>query len=158
MWRLSYGICRCAFSYTTQVVQVRLLLRVAQCTCTVCPIYIIPSILWPGGGKCNIVGTLSIGHPVLIEEGCRELWKVFDTKNNYRVSHNKVYKVNWLCTLIYFSKKMAKIVSSQNGTKFHQIWMISTMEGFTRSEKLVKGHKGHKGYSTSQIWEKIEVS
>ena len=61
-------------------------------------------------------------------------------------------------TLIYFSKKMAKIVSSQNGTKFHQIWMIPTMEGFTRSEKLVKGHKGHKGFSTSQIWEKIEFS
>ena len=56
-----------------------------------------------------------------------------------------------LNTLIYFSKKMAKIVSSLNGTKFHQIWMISTMEGFTRSEKLVKGHKG---YSTSHVWEK----
>ena len=28
---------------------------------------------------------------------------------------------NPLGTLIYFSKKMAKIVSSQNGTKFHQI-------------------------------------
>ena len=61
--------------------------------------------------------------------------------------------INWSYTLICFSKKMAKIISSQNGTKFHQIWMISTMEGFTRSEKLVKGHKGHKGYSTSQRWE-----
>ena len=28
---------------------------------------------------------------------------------------------NQQITLIYFSKKMAKIVSSQNGTKFHQI-------------------------------------
>ena len=57
-------------------------------------------------------------------------------------------------TLIYFSKKMAKIVSSQNGTEFQQISMISTMEGFSRSEKLIKGnkgHKGHKGFSTSQI-------
>ena len=61
-------------------------------------------------------------------------------------------------TLIYFSKKMAKIVSSQNGTKFQQILMISTMEGFKRSEKLVKGHKGHKGFTTSQISEKIEFS
>ena len=40
------------------------------------------------------------------------------------------------------SVKTAKKNSSQNDIKFTQIW-ISTMEGFIRSGKLVKGHKGH---------------
>ena len=53
-----------------------------HCTFTACPIDIVPSILWPGRGKCNIVGTIIIGHPVLIEEGCRELWNFLDTKDN----------------------------------------------------------------------------
>ena len=44
---------------------------------------------------------------------------------------------NYLNTLIYFIKKLSKIVSGQNGIKFTQ------MEIFIRFGKLVKGHKGH---------------
>ena len=45
---------------------------------------VIPSILYGQGEESAIfVGTIIIGHPVLIEEGCRELWKFLDTKDNY---------------------------------------------------------------------------
>ena len=128
MCRLSYGICRCTTSYTTQVVQVRLLLRVAQCTCTACPIDIIPSILWPGRGKCNIVGTIIIRHPVLIKEGCRELWKVLDTKKTTYRLMNLEFFYDTYCTSVTRSECHYILLKIQwNSLKIDKVWFQNTI-------------------------------
>ena len=75
-------------------------------------------------GKLNLIGRLQLSTEKARKEENESIMQLRILRTQEAII--KILKmrkviVAWLNTLIYFSKKMAKIVSSQNGTKFHQI-------------------------------------
>ena len=63
-----------------------------------------------------------------------------------------------LYTLIFFTQKVAKTVSSVQPAKLTQFQVMTPAKGVKRSEKLKKGQKIFEGQNKGRMWKKFKFS